>query len=542
MNFTARTSQQTRDDTNSILEKVKSNFYSSSNLDDMRFSNPDKRELCLQEIDNVVSQIKKTCRSFNLDMDYIVGLITLTVNGLVVAACTIKDVMSSGNTNHAHIEVYCTMGSETTQEYLLEEAERISLAHDLKMMTIDVPFGKMKHHMEIGFFPISVDRIWTNSRGSGSKIVNMIDEAEEEFEKKYKNAGFQPATRGPRTFSRTILNGVMGIEETSILEHHEPDWFHEWNEEILRERSNELVSFGKIAMSKRLLGENLRKYPVTYKNPSSVISSLGEATSRFMDLIHVNVYPLEANIASLKDLVELEEVVCRNSIVDGYIEDLRKTSHGENLIMAAEVSGKIIGFCILKFYDLNSAVHEPYMYIHLVCAREHAGIGGRIFAAAERFALQNGVSVVRLSALPNVVAWYQGMSFETGYDVKGNDSNRIKNETPKMDLVLPDIIKMMKKFKNGIVIRDNSPPGFVKNADTPENQIVKDRLIKFMHEMYGLEKGKDYNQQVLDFVNKYDFLMIIYANNLNQRGRGVYEIETTDGEGIHMSKNLRMMP
>lgn len=544
MKLVLRTSRQIRDDTNAILETVKSNFYSSNRLDKLSYTDPDKRELCFREIDTVVAQIKETCRSFNLDMDEILGLITLTVNGLVVAACTLKDKTSAEHKDFTHVEVYCTIGSDTTQGYLLEEAERISLAHDIKLMTIDVKLGDLKYHMEHGFFPISVDRIGMNSQAHGSKIIGMIDEAEEDFEKNHKDAHYRPASRDPQTFARKILNGVMGIERTSILEHHDPDSFHEWNEAIIKERSNELLRYGygtKITLSKKLLSTSIVDYPVTYKKNTSVVSSLGDATSRFMELVRVELYHLEHNVEALRNLAELEEVVCRDAVVDGYIEDLRNESNGDNLIMTAEVSGKVIGLCILEFHDLGHPVHEPYMYIHLICAREHTGIGRRILAAAERFALQNGVSVLRLSALPRVVSWYQKLSFETGVIFRGNDSTKIKNKTERMDKVLPKVISEIDKMRKNISI-DSVDATELAKAQTPVNDAVKEKFIEFLSDMYGKEKDGSKNEEVMDYAKQYDSLLVMHANDLNKDGFGLHEITETDDVGIHMSKSLRMNP
>lgn len=545
MRFSRRTSQQVRDDANAILATVKSNFYSSNRLDKLSYTDPDKHKLCFQEIETVVSQIRETCRSFRLDMDQILGLITLTVNGLVVAACTLKEQTSAGNKDVIHVEVYCTIGSDTTQGYLLEEAERISLAHGIKLMTIDVKLGDLKSHMEHGFFPISVDRIGMNPHADGSKIIRMIDEAEEDFEKKHKNAHYRPASRDPQTFARKILNGVMGIEKTSILEHNDPDSFHEWNEAIVKEQSNELLKYAqgaKITVSKSLLNTSIVDYPVTYERDTSVVSSLGDATSRFMDLVRVELYYLDGGVQAISDLEELEDVVCREDVADGYIEHLKNGSNGDRLIMTAEVSGKVIGLCILEFYDLGHPVHEPYMYIYLICAREHTGIGRRILAAAERFALQNGVSVVRLNALPSVVSWYQKMSFETGVIFRGNDSTKIKNKTERMDKVLPKVISEIDKMRKNISIDDSVDEAELANAQTPENDAVKETFIEFLRDMYGKDEDGDENEEVMDYATKYDSLLVMHANDLNKDGLGIRQIEITDRQGIHMSKSLRMNP
>lgn len=539
MNFTPRTGLMVRNDTNAILETIKTHFYSSDRLELNEMTDPNKYDACMLEIDRVVLQIKETCPDFTLEMRDIIGLLTLAVNGLVVAACTITKKRSPQRNFHSHIEMYCTIGNDTTQRYLLEEAERISLAHDLKMMTIDAQLSKLESHLQLGFFPISIDDIWRNPQGNGSKIVTMIDEANEEFESNLKDAAPQRPKKGRNNFARNILIGVLGSQKTSILEHHDPGSMYQWNADILRERTDDLVSGRKITLSKRLLRDNFEQYPVKYKKENSVISSLGEATSRFLDLVDVNIYDLEDNFGDFNSIVEFEKVVCRGAVLAGYIRGLRTGRRGDILVMTAEVSGVAVGLCILEFVDIGHAIHKPYMYIHLVCAREHTGIGKRIFSAAERFALQNGVDIIRLSALPNVVHWYQKMSFETGHRIHGNDPERVENLTPRMDKVLPNIIKTMNKLEMNKPVNNNASDEMIEEAKTEENFTVMYELLDFMKEMYGPEEDGEDNKQVLEFSQRYDFLMILYARHLNLDRRGSREIRQVNREGIHMSKDLK---
>lgn len=534
MSVVKRTPNEIRKDANDILMKVKSHFYSSERLDSLHNIDPSKYDSCMKEIKKVSLQIRETCKNFTFNIANVSGLITLTVSGLVVAACTIQILQTDDNKSYCHIKVFCTIGNDITQGYLIEEAERITLSHGIRLLSIDVPYKLVISHVQHGFHPVHLENIPTVTIGYNSTIMNIVEEVQELYEKKYKGTPDVKGVNRKTSTIRTLLEGVFGVKKIDHIVYHHQDKIDEWNKNVLPDNLFRLIKRNTLTMSKEISSTTIT-HDVKYNNPSSVVSDLGEATSRFFDMIRVEIHDLEDNVDPLKDMENLAQIVCRGSIGSDYIEQLKSGTRGENLIITVEISGVVLGFCIITFHDLGTQ-YEPYMYIHLVCAREYAGIGGYIFRRAEKYALSNNVKIVRLSGLSTVVDWYKGMHYKTGEDSHGNNPSELENKTPMMSLVFPEFLDNMKRMKKGIRVRTMVASSENGSHMTEETKIVKKKFIKY------LEGAYESNPEILKkFLKDYDLLMTKYANKINKQNKGADEIYQADSFGIHMSRDLSVI-
>ena len=94
---------------------------------------------------------------------------------------------------------------------------------------------------------------------------------------------------------------------------------------------------------------------------------------------------------------------CQGRVQYAYGKDAVKRAHyvflaeDTKLLRSGETRVKLCGFLLLQFRG-NEA------YIDVVCSKD--GTGGKLIKAAEMFAHKSGKPVMKLSALPNVINYY----------------------------------------------------------------------------------------------------------------------------------------
>lgn len=548
--YTQRNAEQIRRDTNAILEKVKSRIYSIKDLR-LKVGSPEHPDLLL-EVEKAEKRVRDLCRVFVLDLSRVGAFITISVNDLVVAACTVEIVTTQKGTTHADTKVFCRMGEEhSTQKYLLGEAERYALSEGVKYNTVTTHIKTLFPHMEIGYVPYDVDLAPTLVDNQEFVIAKVITEARQLYDDVFENqivGTVDPYGRGKyRPYILRIIRHVLGESVMTMLRNNYRERIEEWNAQLLESNISKLIYVSDITLVKKLVNTpSLMRYPVTYPE-GSIVETLGDGVNRFMDLVQVKTYDLEEIGDSFYDEEEFY-TICQGEISTSYVSALKTGVKGDNIVMTIEVSGVILAFCIITFKDVplnennkrqrNSSQFEPWVYLHLICARQYTGIGKRLMESVELFAASNDVRVFRLNALTPVIHWYYSLGFRIGTMEHGNDPARLSDEeynNVHVIKVFTTLYDAMKSTREGNVYNHDHTEEQLAGMKNGQNKCIVAELVGLVKSIFVREP-----EVVTRFLENNEDLLLVQANYISTN-LGAYVDNPWDqaiDNGIHMSKKL----
>lgn len=526
-------------DTDSILDLVKSRVYSVDRLND---SGKDKYNSCMEEIKGIQSQIVQLCPKFRVDIKDGDFIVTVSVNRLVVAACTMYLRNHPKGVRYFHVHTHCKMGPmHNVQTYLLQEAERYALSKGVHYMSIGVPMTKMILHANIGFVPYPVEDMPGMSEGKKFQILEVYRQALEDHRTVYANQElsktntFQGMRKRPVVLD--ILRYTINYTVMEKIRNNDPGLIHLWTRRIVDEGSDDLIRGGYIMLSKKLIKPSrIDPYPIVFPK-GAIVSTLSDRVDRSMEIIRVNTYDLVDMASTLSEEKTLD-LVCQDVIGENYINSLNNGVPGENTVITVEVSNVILGFCIITIENMeindngkrqrSGEVPDSHVMVHLICARKFAGIGKRLLDSAARFSAANGAKVMTLNALPHVINWYHNMGFTIG---SSGDS-----ETPHMEKVVKSIFRVMDNLKKGVGFEDSIQEPGSKNLETPENLEVLKRLEDLVvNHIFSSDK-----KTAEEFIERYRGFLLLRADYL--RSNDVMdeddEWEEMVDVGLPMSKRI----
>lgn len=530
-------------ETNAILELVRSRVYSMARLDQ---AGDEKYDSCMEELKAVKAQILQICPDFRMDTGTMDSLITVSVHQLVVAACTIYERNHDVGVSYFHVHTHCKMGSlQGVQTYLLKEAEKYTISRGVHYMTIYVPLSRMIPHANIGFVPYPVQKLPSISDDKKFQILEVHDEAREAYETVYEDQD-QDEDLSERNASQysvviDIIRKTLGNTVMEKIRNNDPEKIREWNRRIEEEGSESLVSGVYIMLAKKLInGPRVKVYPVVFPR-GSIVTTLNDMVNRSMDLIRVKVYDLE-DMAEILSEEKTLDAVCQDTIGENFIKSLSRGNRGENTVITVEVSDVVLGFCIIAFKDTgfkdtgkrerSDASLDPYVKVHLVCARKFTGIGRLLLEYAMRYSAEKGARIMRLDALPHVISWYHEMGF-----VVGNGPGTTPTDTPHMEKVMQSIFRVMDNLKKGVRFEDSlqGSQGSAK-LETPENlEILKKIESLLVDTVFSRDRSS-----AEEFVKRYRGFLLLRADYLRRNDVMDEDDEWDDvvDVGLPMSKIL----
>jgi len=541
--FTLRDRQDIKRDTNSILQKIKSNIYSLDKFRTMHEGSSIHRKV-MEKIDFIEDNVSSFCPDFDLNLDQHNAVVTIALNDLILSTCIIDLSETEEDVRYAHVEIFCSMSNSVlTHTYLLEEAERYVLSKGLKYMTINVPISKMVPYMGLGFVPFYVGEMDFRSEGGEFAIVTILRESKRVYNSTYKFQQKKPNNPFENLVSQPdvliLLQHTLGIHAMEVIRNNDPRQIRIWEKLLQDEKSDTLIERDTITLVKDVMGTRTDVgIPLEYEQ-NSIVNTMEGGVNRFMDMVKVKTEDLEDS--SIFDDEEKFDSICQGGISMDFSTTIRKGNRGQNLIMSVEVSGVTLAFCILEFHDMEINIHgkrnignsKPWVYIHVICASEFSGIGGRLLQSAEKFAMKNGVTVVRLNALLDVVQWYQGKNYRLGFHLHGNDPNNAKNKTPTINKVFETISDAMDVLLEGDLFDHGLTEVQIEAIDTDRNKLTRVRLEGFIRDVY--------TKPVFlapRFISEYPQLLLKLANDLNAVNAMEREWPTMESLGVEMSKNL----
>lgn len=541
--FTLRDRQDIKRDTNSILEKITSNIYS---LDKLRTMVPgtSEHQRVMDKIDSIEDKVSEFCPDFNLNLNQHNAIVTITLNGLILSICIIDLSETEEDVKYAHVDVFCSISNNIqTHTYLMEEAERYVLSKGLKYMAINVPITNMVPYIGLGFVPLYVSNMDFHPENEEPSIVRILRESKRVYNNTYKFQQKKPINPFEVLVSQPVvlnlLKYTLPLDAMEVIRNNDPRQINEWENLIQNEESDIIIDGSSITLTKDVMGTRTDTgEPLNYTS-NSIVNTMEDGVNRFMNMVKVKTEDLEDS-----DIFNDEErfdSICQGEVSMGFSTTIRKGIRGQNVIMSIEVSGVTLAFCILEFHDMNintlgkrnAGNLKPWMYIHVICARENSGIGGRLLQSAEKFAMKNGVMVVRLNALYGVVQWYQSKNYKLGFRLHGNDPNSTRDKTPTVNMVLENISDAVDLLLQGDLFDHGLSEQQVAAIDTDQNRQTRRSLEDLIRQIYPKPAFL-----AARFISDYQQLLLKLANDLNVANAMNGEWMSMESLGVSMDKNL----
>lgn len=530
---------QLLEDTDNILSLIKVNTYSDS-VD---------VEKGLNGVNDLYNRINATC----IDIDDVTqndGIVTLEVNGMVLAACVLtKKRLPHSGENYYLVSTMCSIDATMLKAYVLREAERFALKRDVFLMKINVMFieessyshaspgvtlrDKLIFFRDVGY-TISPDvTICTPNvlNGGVDLMLELVSEIKSYLGRSTPVDNLATIDNKTHVSIFSLMKGVIGdslVEQISVCK----DNLIKWNGSLIDSGISSEVEETYISMWK-CLKETAEivlpgftgggKY-----HTGSVVETLELEMDRFLDVVRINTHSLQDSKLNMEDLY----TTCRGGMDLDYLRYVFNQSSVGRFVTTVEVSGVPIAFSVLKIHECDSFVpdlptHDIYhvakrlrvdtraikhLEVELICSSEFSGLGRHLMKFAEAFAIRNSIDYITLQAVPSRFGWYRGIGFQPGAvsDIRpdGNDRGR------DFRILLHDFIKRGRDSLRDI------------NAISPrlKNPIIEEMVISVV----GNEKYDNYRGNHPDQLEEW--------NERLERGKS---IELIDSNLVTMSRSVR---
>lgn len=111
--------------------------------------------------------------------------------------------------------------------------------------------------------------------------------------------------------------------------------------------------------------------------------------------------------------------LCQGNVVDTYVQN--SLERADVVMLTQTPRGRVCGLALLYY-------RKHFLYVDVICSSVR-GQGSLVLGEAEKFAAGKGYGLIKLSALPSVVGFYEKKGYrEVGNACKGGKEKRIGND------------------------------------------------------------------------------------------------------------------
>ena len=478
--------QQLLKDTNQILSLIKVRTYSLSDLAAVDVKQGS------DGIKTLYDRLYETC--IDKDVTQNDGIVTLEVNGMILAACILsRKTLPHNGEDYYLVSTICSIDATMLKAYVLREAERYILIRDvfyikIQMMFIEkTPYSQVSADVDfrekVRFFgdsgyTIAPDATICNPdmfTGGIDLVLDIIEQIHSclEIPTPFNNS----VTIDKRKYASVLhlvrgVRGESGMEKIVLYEDH----LKKWNESLEEAGILGMVEETHVAMWK-CLKENpelvLPGYMGRgYYHTNSAVRTLQLEMDRFLDIVRINTHAIKDATVNMEDLYKS----CRGEMDLDYITSVFEPVD-RKFVTTIDVSGVPIAFSILKIHEgepfvpdlpLHDIYHITkrlkvdtgpirYLEVELICSSEYSGLGRHLIDFAEAFATRHSIQYITLKSIPTKVGWYRSLGLQPGAvsDIRpsGNDRGKhlrvlFSDVTRKGRVSLRDIHAPSPRFKD----------------------------------------------------------------------------------------------
>lgn len=474
------------EEANHILSIVKVECYSLEGVDTTRFFGAEHRddadesqEKLRSTFDALQEKLMATCRPlrrYRFDRDNVV--ITIQVNGLIVAACVLV-LNNDAPKVYYDISTICSIGTKKLREYLIMEAEKYARLQGVHLLRAFAPSIKsvkftsirdvndtfidiVRFYHELGY---NVQRTGDFSSRGTDTITHLAADISEEYTKvleadpdsesssdsdSHHAVLYIPPKPKKYVGSTTLVHLVLGLNKRSLT----PELLSLLGDDRLMKKWSAVLEESGLFEQLHKKGVYMWKdvsiadsnHPRSYTRRSNYSKSgsllpsthsLPIDTDKLLDLFHTRIRTLtqfngDEIISTDSNGFDARLDVrsaCRGVIepgfidkmIDGYIED-----HCPTYVVTISFSGRILSFALFAIKHtsrvglayggtcLGPDPSSKYMNVRLLCAKESTGLGSHMMRYIEDFAVRLDLEFITLESVLEAVDFYVSKGFSIG--------------------------------------------------------------------------------------------------------------------------------